>query len=283
MLKDELWIVMTRKSKLFAIGGLTVLLGVGLLARGEFEEDAVESRSRSQSKMSPTMAASSEKIVPEKMSQVLKRIEVESRAKAAKHVQAIKNEEAALEDAGGYTSMQLETARGHVNEMVAVAGTIYTPKLRSETMGKLVEDPVMVQLLSDVLTDIDFAKKAFGPDQGKMRHFAIETLGHAAKTGDTKPLEDTLEQVTSNLSANDGEIDRGEIEDLSGLVMALAKNVPEDRLTPELVTELGFSSQSDKGVRDAWVNSLFIGSWKRTGSLDSARAMATKVFSKGQG
>lgn len=272
---------MKKNNLLLAIGGVTALLSIGLLAANISGDGKSSSELDAESKRSKGRAAEVQKVAPKKMSHVLKRLEVENRARAEKKLQAIQEAETALSETGGYTSKQLEFAREHVNEMVAVAGTIYTPKLRSESMGKLAKDPKMVKLLSDVLTDIDFAKSAFGPDQGKMRHFAIETLGHVAKTGDSEPLENALAQVTSNLTAKEGEVERGEIEDLSGLVMALAKNTPEGRLTGDLVAELGYSVDAEKEVRDAWVNSLFIGSWKRSGSLEDAREVASRVFSKG--
>lgn len=216
-----------------------------------------------------------------KLAGAMKKLESRSRALAKKRTNELTDGASPLQSVGAYTRDQLENARDSVNEMIAASGTIYTQKIREEVMDELLEQPNAVNLLKQTLNDVDFARRAFGEDQGKMRHFAVETLAYLAKSGDSKPLRDTLSNVSNKLTQKGTSSEPGEVEDMTELVIAFAKNTPSQDVTMETISQLGYSDDMPPEISKAWKSSLFIGVWKKSGDLNGSKKIVSDLFAQG--
>lgn len=268
---------MNSKSKVLSI--LVVGSGLALFSYLAIKTD--EGEVKTAKVMNVGLQESAKSTSPKKLSAAMKRLEIRSRKLTEKRNQALMKNAAGLGSAGGFDKQQLEAARNSVNEMIAASGTIYTEKIRGEIMDDLLESPRMIELFKKTLRNVEFAKVAFGDDQGKMRHFAVETLSYVAKSGNPKPLRDTLSSVTRGLSEKGDAVDTGEVEDLNELVIAYASNTPEEGVTKQDIMELGYSDDLPPKIATAWKSSLFLGHWKRSGDITASEKAVTEILQQG--
>lgn len=240
------------------------------------ERSTPEMLDSTKTRVSQTSSVSKEQL-QEKLDEIQKRARELAESKAKVLAQSATE----LRNIEGFQRARLESIRNSVNEMLAASGTIYTKRLRKEIMDDMLQDSTTLPLLQKVLSDVEFARAAFPEDQGKMRHFGVETLAYAAKKGNSAPLINTLSEVSHNLAAVEGKLDPGRVEDLRELVVAYAQNIPQGQINAESVRALGYSNELNSELADTWKSSVFLGAWRKMENVESAREFATSVFKQG--
>jgi hypothetical protein len=164
---------------------------------------------------------------------------------------------------GGFSREEITRTSVAFQEMLSVQGLYNQHLSRQRTIERLLESPRGAEIASRTLTDLAFAREAFGELQAEARLFSIAVLKTAAQRGEEAPLLRSSTAIAQQLSQTDDgatPMDAGRSADLRDMVRAVIEVKRVEAFSEgnlQLVRDMGYSPSLSPRVKSMYDEILF--------------------------